>query len=533
MSEKRKSVVEVHAPVLGIITNTPRNIMEPRSQPWGNNANLYYGINQKEFGTSLWATGSGSVLGAPVSHLQELQYTNGRTLQVLTSTGVYKYTGTADSFISDGQVFTGTWGDYWSGVQYNEAFLYTNGVNPIQYKASLGATGTNLGSAVSPTTYKAWCIQPLKEHLNLYHVFENGTEYSKRVQWTKKSPLTYSAGTTDFSSGTAGAIDLPDVEGEIKTAVPLGGNIAVFADQSIHTQTYVGGDEIYRFSKTVSGIGTPSRRGAVSRDNAVYFISENNVYAYLGGDDLRAIGDPVRKEMFAELNNVSKEHIWTEYDAIYDKVLFHIPTGTATSCDVAWVYDLTTEAWSRIERNHTACTEYSRKDSITIGELTGNIGAQNFSFASLEGAQQSRVQLYGDPTGRVLKRDFTRHSLTISGTAAPQTYVYETPDFTGTPQKDENGSKVEFLSTRQRWLQATIWACGEGLMLVECTTDGGRSYAATPQSPFTLDANGSPHQVSLQKRSPSLALRVSNTGTNDFIGLEYVKVEFIPGNDNA
>jgi hypothetical protein len=531
MSEKRQSTIEIYAPVKGIIANTPRNIMDPRSQPYGNDANLYYGINQKEYGTSLYNTGT--ALGAPILHLQELRYTNGRSLQAFTSTGVYKFSSTADYFVVDGQVASGTSGDYWTGLQYNEAFIYTNGVNPIQYKSGLSATGTDMGSAITPATLNAWSIQALKEHLCLYHVFENAAEYPKRVQWSKKGTLAYSAGTTDFYSGTAGAIDLPDAEGEIKCAAPLSANMAVFADQSIHTQTYIGGDEIYRFSKTISGIGTPSRRGAISRDNVVYFFSENNIYAYYGGDDLRPIGDAIKKELYAEINNAAYEHVWMEYDGVYDKVVCHIPTGTSTSPSVAWVYDVTDETWMRLERPYYSSAEFARKDSVTIGQLVGNIGAQNFTFGSLEGALQARVQIYGDGTGHVVKKDFTRYSISDAGTNTAQRFVYETPDLTGTPQEDDNGSKVDFVTTRQRWLAATIWASGSGTFVVETSTDGGRNYAAVPQSPYTLSASGAAHTVSIQKRSPMMSLRITNTGTNDFISLEYVKVNFIPGSDNA
>lgn len=535
MSDKRKSTIEIYAPTKGIISDTPRNIMDPRSQPDGRNGNLYYGINQKEFGTSLWNTGS-AITTAPITHLVELQYTNGRSLQMFTNTAMYKFSGSADAFVLDcptATSYSGTSGDYWSGIQYNEAFIYTNGINRIQYKASLSATGTDMASALSPSTLLAWCVGALKEHLCLYHVFDNATEHPKRVQWTKKGVLTYSAATTDFGSGTAGAIDLPDVEGEIKTAVPLGGNYAIFADGSIHTQTYVGGDEIYRFTKTVSGIGTPSRRGAITHNNIAYVFSDDNIFAYYGGDDIRPIGDAIKNTLYAELNSAAKEHVWVEYDTVRDRVMFHIPTGAETLPNVVWVYYVKEEAWSRLDRSYMSSAEFSQKDSITIGQLVGNIGDQNYTIGSLEALLQARVKLWGDRSGYVVKRDPTRYSVTVSGTSTGQTWLYETPDLTGTPKKDENGSEVSFMTTRQRWMQATIWACGSGPVICEVSTDGGRTYAALPQSPITLVATGSAHTISIQKRSPQCSVRLSNTGTTDFVGLEKIAVDFIPGSDNA
>ena len=532
MSEKRKSIIEIAAPTLGIVSNVPRNIMEPRSQPTGLNARIKYGLNQKDYGTTLFGTDSS--IGQPIYLINEAVFGAASVLQIHTNTTVYRNTGTSGLvFAVDGQTVSGTYGDYWAALQYNDAYIYCNGKGTMQYKASLATTGTDLGSAISPTTLNAYALGALKDHLCLYHVWENGTEYGKRVQWTKKGALTYSAGTTDFWSGTAGAIDLQDCEGYITNAVPLSGGIAVYAENSIHMQQWIGGDEIYRFTKQVSEIGAISRRGVVSHGDVNYFLAENNVYAYYGGNDIRAIGDPIKATMFSEINQSARKHAFVEYNSIDDIVNFHIPVNTDTSPTVVWSYDIKDESWMRKTSVYTEACEYGRTSAVTIGDLVGSIGDQNYQLGSLSPAAGERVQLYADPSGRIVKKDITVRSISVGGTSTAQNWIYETPDLTGAPQKDPNGSKVDFISTRQRWLQATIWASGNGTMAIECTTDGGRSYAVLPQSPATLAVTGAPIVVSLQKRSPQLALRLSNTELNSPVAVEYIKTEFIPGSDNA
>lgn len=532
MSEKRKSVIEIYAPTKGIVADTPRNIMDPRQQPTGLNARLQYGLNQKDYGTTLFGTDSS--IGYPVYLINECIFGGASVLQLHTNTTVYRNTGTSGLvFAVDGQTVTGTYGDYWAALQYNDAYIYCNGKGTMQYKANLAATGTAMASAVSPTTYNAYALNALKDHLCLYHVWENGTEYGKRVQWTKKGALTYSAGTTDFASGTAGLIDLQDCEGYINAAVPLSGGVAIYADNSIHMQQWIGGDEIFRFTKQVSEIGAVSRRGVVSHGDVNYLIAENNIYAYYGGNDIRPIGDAIRPLLFSEINQSARKHAFVTYNSVEDSVNFHIPVGTDTAPSVVWSYNVKDESWMRKTSVYTEACEFGRTSSITIGDLVGNIGDQNYPLASLTPAVGERVQLYADPSGRIVKRDPLSYSVSISGTSVAQTWKYETPDLTGTPQKDENGSKVEFLSTRQRWIQATVWASGNGTMGIEVTTNGGRSYETVPQSPVTLAVSGAAHVFSIQKRSPQLAIRLSNTELNAPIAIEYLKVEFIPGSDNA
>jgi len=326
----RRQVIEILAPTVGLKSDSPSTIMDVRSQPAGNNAKLYYGANQKEYGSSLFITGSGSILGAPVNGLFEATFANGSVIQAFTHTGVYKYTSAGDTLVSDGQIFTGTFSDYWAGAQHIDRFYYSNGINPIQYKDSVAATGTDMAGAIAPTTYSAWALQSLNEHLNLYHTIEGGSEFYKRVRWTQKGVLTPSA-TTDFTAGTAGAIDLPDCEGEIKCSIPLGSSMAIYSEHSIHIQYWVGGEEVYKIQKTISGIGTPSRRGACSRGHVNYFFSHNNIYAYYGGTDLRPIGESVKKLIFGNINDTILSTVWLEFDESYNELLVHVPSADATT----------------------------------------------------------------------------------------------------------------------------------------------------------------------------------------------------------
>src|SRR3990167_10090720 len=161
---KRYKVIEIFAPTLGIKSDVPTLEMDPRAQADGLDSKMYYGVNQKEYGTSIYATGAGAVMtGGMVNFLFEAKFPNGNVLQAFTPTNVNRYTSGTDSFVSDGQAFTGTFSDYWSGVTHNDQFIYNNGVDNIQIKTSVSATGTQMNSAVTPTTYKAWGITTSQE----------------------------------------------------------------------------------------------------------------------------------------------------------------------------------------------------------------------------------------------------------------------------------------------------------------------------------------------------------------------------------
>ena len=528
----RRQVIEIYAPTAGFKSNSPTILMDPRTQPYGLNAKLYYGANQKEYGTSLYATATGAVLGAPINFMFEAKFPNSNTLQIFTHTGVHRYSSGSDLFVVDGQTFNGTYTDYWDGIMYNDQFFYLNGVDPIQYKASFSATGTNMNSAVNTSTYTAWSINALADHLCIYHVYENGTEFFKRVQWTKKGALSPS-GTDDFIAGTAGAQDLQDAQGEIKTAKPLGDGIAIYAERSIHIQTFVGGDAVYNFDRAVNGVGTPSRRGVVSYKDVNYFVSHDNFHAYFGGDDVRDIGDQIKAFAFGEINDSAMANAYVEADPEQEEILFHVPTGTSDLPNRTWVYRIDDDSWIPLARNYTANGRFTRVSGLTIGELQGNIGAQNFRYGDAFVKVESLTRLYGDQSGRVVKVDPSVYTLSESGTNASQQFVYDTPDLTGGNYVDpETGNKVDFTSTNKRWTQVNIEMAGQGMASVFFSTDKGSIYTELPESPVTLVNTGTNHIIDIDVTSKYIRYEVVNTGTNEWVAIRYIGAEFIPGSEN-
>ena len=440
---QRTQVIEIYAPTRGRQHDAPTALIDRRSQPDGNNGKMYFGVNQKEDGTSLYAAGAGNSVTAPANFIYEAKFPTANVLEVFTHTGIHKYSSGTDSYVVDGQTYTGTIADYWSAVMHNNQFFFTNGIDPLQVKTSATATATNLASAINTNTYKALSMASFRDHLNLYNVSENGTQYYKRVRWTKKGILTLAAGATDWNSGVAGAIDLQEAEGALRLAVPLGPTLAVYAEKSILIQTWIGGDEVYRFTKTVSGVGTPSRRGVFSDGQVNYFVGNNNFWAYYGGDDLRAIGDSVKQFAFGEINNSSLANAYVEYDPDFDEVKFHVPVNTDTQPTVVWVYRRENESWSRLERTYTSHGRFTRVTGLTIGELVGSIGAQTFKYSEANVRGGSEVNLYSDTNGYIVKGDVTRYSLSYNSTNTAQAYSYYTPELAAFPPASSGVDKLD------------------------------------------------------------------------------------------
>lgn len=532
---KRAQTIEIYAPTEGRKHDAPTTMLDSRAMPDSLNSIMMYGSNQKDFGTSIYCTGTTPTVTSGASLIFDCKFPTSSVLQIVTPTNVFKYTAGSDSFVSDGQTFTGGQNNVWNGYMYNDQFYYTNYSDPIQNKSSVSATGTNWVSAISPTTYKAYCIGALGEHLNLYHVSENGTEYYKRVRWTTKGIM---PATTAFGTGLAGAIDLVDMEGELKTAVPLGITNAIYGERSIHIQNWVGGSTVYQFVKNISGIGTPSRRGVLSIGDVNYVLGQNNFYEYYGGTDLRPIGDPIAKYAFNFINRTSLNLAFVSYEPVDDEVYFHVPVNSDTHPTVAWVYKRDNKTWTYRERPYTAKGSTTRTNSITIGDLVGSIGQQNYLIGDTLLREGSEIAIYTDPTGYVVKRDRTIFSVQVGTTSTPQIYKYVTPDLTGISPINKqyadpyDQDKMDYSNKNKRWIKYNTELNGSGYVNLAYSIDFGLSYIPFAASPIQLTGGTVFLQLDIDESSKQIRYRTMTTGTNDTIAVTYAATEFIPGSVN-
>jgi hypothetical protein len=528
---KRRRTVEIYAPTLGIKADAPTEMLDPRSVSTGLNFKCYFGVNQKEYGTTLFATNTAATFSAAPTMVYAATFPQVSVLEVATPTNIYQYTSGADTFVNDGQTFTGTYTDYWTALMFDNKFIYTNGKDPIQIKTAYNNTGTNLASAISPTTFNGWGLLALNPGvLNLYHTFENGIEYFKRVRWSAQAPLTYSAGTTDFSSGIAGAQDLDDGEGNLMGALPLAGGAVVYFENSIHYQSYIGGDAVWDFKKMIPGVGVPSRRAMYAYEEVNYVFSRQNIYRYYGGYYLDPIGDSIKQYLYGELNEAAINTVWVDFDKREGELLINIPTGTSTQPDTTWVYRILDKSWARKSRQHSAGGVFQRQSGLTIGQLVGNIGGQNYKFSDFSIKVSAQLKLYGDAGGRVVKHDYTVFSLSQTGTSVVQPYIYDTPDITANKAIDPvDGSTSEFVVSNNRWERCTIEMMGTGTAYVYSSTDRGTTYQQLSASPVNLVATGTNHIFDMDVSNPFVRIRIANTGLNDFVGVRYIKLDVLPG----
>lgn len=531
---KRDVAIQIVSPTEGLHVDLSPSIITPRSSPNLRDCNGYFGMIQKDYGTTLFATGTGASLTVPANLIYEAAFLNNSVLEAFTHTGMYKYTSGLDSFVTDGQVYSGTFTDHWSACIHNNVLIYANGIDLIQSKAAYNSTGTAMGG-VAASSLKAWSVVSFKDHLNLYHTVEGGNETGKRIRWSKVGALTFSA--SDWTTGVASFIDLQDMDGEIQAAEKLGnGAVAIYADNSIFMQEWVGGTDVYRFTKMFTGIGIPCRRGIVANDSVHYVFTRNNIYEYWGGRDLKPIGDAIKPELISVANQSAFAYAFLQYVESDNELRVYLPTGTSTQPDTCYICKISDNyAWFKDKRTYTAQGKTNRPGGLTIGQLVGNIGAQNWRFGDKITRAGSNVELLCDTSGSVSKMDKTVYSIVQAGTSTAQSFIFDTKDLSSINDIDpivrSKYNLSEYMDNKTRWLELKVEAKGEGSLHTQYSIDGGYNFSTFNESPKTLVSTWSMHTFDVDIASEKFMVRFTNTATNEAVHIQYIKVSFVPGSE--
>jgi len=533
----RQNTFEVFTPIEGIHVDAPSTIITARSSPHLENANAYYGIVQKDFGTSLYATGTiastHSVIGAPINLIFEANFPDSTVLQAFSHTRMYRYmpnigtATTADGFLIDSIAYaTGTFNDFWSACMHNEEMIYVNGKEVVQYKPTSTSTGTGL---VGASSYKAYALESYSNHLNLYRVYEGGIDCFKRVRWTKAGALAHTA--SDWTTGYSGFVDVLDMEGGIMCQQKIAGGVDIYCENSVYLQQWVGGTGVYTFIKVINGKGVVSRRSVVSDGSVNYFLSWDNIYKHYGNTDYEPIGMAIKADYLANMNRSAMAVAWLEYIKEDDELRVHIPTGTSTTCNTCYIYKVRDNAWYKVDDPYTAEGIHTRVSNITIGDLVGNIGAQDWKFGDLFALAGAAVNLYGDRSGRVVKRDKMVYSISESGTSAARSFIFETKDFSAINEVDPltkdryNPSRYE--DSESRYQKISVEMFGQGTAALHYSCDEGSTWYSLGST--TLDSFWDLHEFDIDRADEEIRVRISNTGTNESIHVRYISIDFVNG----
>lgn len=184
-----------------------------------------------------------------------------------------------------------------------------------------------------------------------------------RVRWPIIGKLQTWTGTG------SGAVDLRDTGGNNVWSAALGSEYYVYQDNSIWNLRYVGGLNIFDPLPVVRDMGLLSYHLLVSQQNVHFFVgTDYNVYAFLGGTQLEAIGTKIRDYLVEDIETDYLSRCWLAVDVNAEHLwLFIVPSG-GTYATKAYVYSLIGRSWTLVDLS----AKFNATSGITaVSKLAG------------------------------------------------------------------------------------------------------------------------------------------------------------------
>jgi len=381
----------------------------------------------------------------------------------------------------------------------NDIFVITNGIDNI--KKYDGSTLADLGG--SPP--KAKFLLNFEDYLMLFFTIEGGNNYPQRVRWSD------TGNAEEWSSGNAGWWDL---EGEdwISGVGVLGSYVIVFKERSIFAGRKVISSSVFDFDKIVDGVGCIAPKTIVNVEDELYFLGNDNVYAFTGRG-LEVIGESIRDKLFSFLNPSLSYLAFAHYIEELSEYRLYFPTTNSSDfCDACFIYNTRLKAWTYNKRTKVfSCGGYYvRQTTATWDTLSGTWDEQTGRWDDRAYLSLSPTNLLGDKNGYTYEIDYTE---TDEDTEATESY-FDTKDI------HLDGRKLSF-----SWLR--VWAKGTGLK-VYYSTDEGESFSEL--GTITLsDGDFKPYKLTKRINCETIRFRFENTDAGGRFKIQKIEVAFEDG----
>jgi hypothetical protein len=236
--------------------------------------------------------------------------------------------------------------------------LITNGVdglwswsdyaNPVQLETMAGFGG-DFG--------RIGVLGKSMNRLLLADFVENGGTWKARARWGNiAKPLTMGEGVTD-TNGYKDLVDPMESEEASETILAyssIGRRTLAFTNQNIWFLDPAEAPEDYTAVIGAGGYGLLAAGLVVKTDKrAILFAGKDDFYLFGGSEAPTPIGFDIRNSCFPNLNKAALASSFGYYKPATKEVYFCVPTGSNTSPDTAFVYQLETKAWSIKDVDYT------------------------------------------------------------------------------------------------------------------------------------------------------------------------------------
>ena len=424
--------------------------------------------------------------------------------------------------------FTGDEDNRFSTTVMNDTLISTNGVDQPQKWIGTGVMADLVTTLASGSITTSEIIITAKDHLVFFNNIENGANAPQRGSWTNIGTL------EDHVNGTAGYQDISDESWVIAVEQLSQDTWIIYKERSITKMTWVAGHTPFRFETMIPDRGAVAKDGVFDIGGKHVILDNGHLYGYIGDQEVTEIDKAIHDDFFSSIDTEYDNRSFMTYVKKENELQIWIPTSTAYP-DTIWCLDIANARWYRKDRTMTGHGKYREQVNVTIGDLVGTIGEQNYRIGDNLSKVGSPQDIVGNVDGNVYK--LWEGVLNDDGIAITNTF--ETPDFTWQSLDSSSvkvgsdgslGSSSDEAQNRFFRVPQFVYEAKGQLLTTEYSTDGGTTWIATQGSGLnaqTLTNIWTYYEQDFDVTTRKIRFRFSNATVSSGFNLRYYGIYWI------
>lgn len=193
-----------------------------------------------------------------------------------------------------------------------------------------------------PASTYAKSLRAFGNYLIAMNITEGANTYPFMVWWSHPADPGAVPSSWDYTSTTvdAGRYDIGDGYGQIIDGMQLRDVFMVYREKSIHRMDYIGGNNIFRFSKVLGDSGAMNRNCIVEVLGQHVVLTSSDIIVHDGFQFNSILDKQARRWLFLNIDSTYNYKCFVFKNTFFNEVYICYPKVGSSSCDraVVWNY---------------------------------------------------------------------------------------------------------------------------------------------------------------------------------------------------
>lgn len=335
--------------------------------------------------------GHSSALTAPAAAAYHVaRYNTGGNWIHATLAAAFADNGTTKTDIT-GDAFTGGADDRFTSCVLGGVFVINNQKDVPKFWG--GNVASNLATLTGwDANDRCEAIRSFKAYLIALNITKTNTNYASMVKWSDvAAPGAIPSVWAAAADNDAGEVDVAETSDSIVDGRALGDSFIVYKTASMYSMQFVGGNDIFRFSRLPGDHGMLTTNCAADFPGGHVVLTASDVIVHNGTGPTSILDGKMRRWLFSTMDSTNCYRSFVVANHAYGEVWVCFPKTGSTACDRALIWNYTRGTFAIRELPNATAGDFGPLITTAADSWNADTEAWDVDFTTWDGSDISNA----------------------------------------------------------------------------------------------------------------------------------------------